>query len=417
MGRHWIITNRRVVRDPDDPAREIVDEASRQPQSGFRLAEFHPDRVGKRLNQDAFRRAVEFVPDATPDTYEGVLDADEADLEGSQLLFRALYDDMANAGRDEGDTLVVIHGFNYAWTDSLAHLLRLIQVYVDSAANPVSQIVYFSWPSAGLSTRYPTDQAVARPSGQQLGRVFTRMLQFYRETFRCPRPGPVPTPPDADPAPPAARADAHRFCGRRIHLAAHSMGNQVLEEFMRAVREYRDLRASVFGEVLLLNPDADWTALEPGRPLSALPEYADRIHLYNHHGDDALLISETTKNNEKRLGRHGPKSLDPQRLAERTLVVDCSGVRGGRAPRRAATGDLGEARDALGDATVDLLTLAERVLGGDAPNLRERLFDHWGYLHRPEVVADVYAVLRGESSSQIKGREHRAGPLFVLQDR
>jgi hypothetical protein len=61
---------------------------------------------------------------------------------------------------------------------------------------------------------------------------------------------------------------------------------------------------------------------------------------------------------------------------------------------------------------------AAALLERDDPTIkvsaREALFDHWGYLHRPQVIADLYRVFRGESSGTMKGRVHREGPLFRL---
>jgi len=61
-------------------------------------------------------------------------------------------------------------------------------------------------------------------------------------------------------------------------------------------REHEFIRKPLFGEALLLNADADWTALTPDRPMHLLSELSARVHVYSHASDDALLISELTKN-------------------------------------------------------------------------------------------------------------------------
>ena len=243
----------------------------------------------------------------------------------------------------------------------------------------MSQVLFFSWPSRGKITHYPSDQRVAQPSGALLGRVFGKAVQFHQEFF-------------------APRRDRPDLCGRSVHLAAHSMGNQVLREFVRSIEDYEYLRLGLFGEVLMLNADADWTALEPGEPLHGLPDYAQRIHVYNHFSDDALAISELTKNERKRLGRHGPRDL--KLLPPRSIVVDCSHLDGSK------RGGPADSKD---------IAAAARVLGRDSVSTRERMFDHWGYLNRREVIADIYQVLRGTSANVIDGRVARDDRLFRLR--
>jgi hypothetical protein len=80
-----------------------------------------------------------------------------------------------------------------------------------------------------------------------------------------------------------------------------------------------------------------------------------------------------------------------------------------------AVASLSPARQARDEA------VAAHVLGsapgGRDVNLRERMFDHWGYLHRPEIIADVYQVLQGISTPEVLRRELREGPVYRLQRR
>jgi len=69
-----------------------------------------------------------------------------------------------------------------------------------------------------------------------------------------------------------------RPCGRRIHVGAHSMGNLVLESFVGAVNQSLPVKFPLFREILLLRADVDWDALETGKPLASLHQYADRTH-------------------------------------------------------------------------------------------------------------------------------------------
>ena len=146
---------------------------------------------------------------------------------------------------------------------------------------------------------------------------------------------------------------------------------------------------------LVLSADMDWTALEEGQPMRGLMPFCDRTHAYNNYSDDALKVSEWTKNTEKRLGRHGPRDL--AKLPERTLVVDATKPNGISVP----------SHDDLftGSATV-------RELGGV---VKERLFDHWGYLYREALIDDIVAVLKGVSAGAIPSRIHREGRLYGLR--
>lgn len=380
MLHHWIVTNREVRRKLiDGHYEDRVIDSRKEALPTFRVATFTPPPG--LADADVLEDAVELVPDTFSEHYGGIKPSTDPDtLPGSKRLFKALYDTMLASPPDKGDTLFFLHGFNYSWQDALIHLQKLHHVYVEPAESPITRIVYFSWPSWGAMTKYKKDQQIAQPSGYLLGRIFSKAIQFYRDFF----------------APEEGRGAG--FCGRKIHLAAHSMGNQVMQEFVRAVRDHDFLRSPLFGEVVLLNADVAWTCMEPDHPFQVLPDYADRIHVYNHESDDALLISEATKNREKRLGRHGPRDIDL--IPPRTLVVDCTSLDGtkGRLP-----------------VDDEFLRAAARVLERETTGTRERMFDHWGYLHRKEVVADVYQVLRGISSSRITGaRKHRSGPLFKL---
>jgi hypothetical protein len=332
---------------------------------------------------DPKKDVVTLVPDEYVESYDNM----ESDVPldrvfGTRRMFLDLYRRMSEAPEGKGDTLVFLHGFQYSFEASLEHIRKLSQVYLEAKDCSVANLVYFSWPSAGSLTDYKDDQVDAIESGKLLGRLFRKTRQFFLEFFG------------------SKEAKRNEFCGQQIHLAAHSMGNQVLTHMIHEMNHYPQVPFSLFGEVLLLNADADWNVFEPGQPLHRLPEYCERTHIYNHYSDDALWISQHTKNFMKRLGRHGPSSLDT--LPPRTKVVDGSGLkaRGGKA-----------ATAAMKDR---FAVKAAEITGQKVPT-RERLMDHWGYLYRPEVIADVKAVLAGVGSASITGRASTPHPnLFKL---
>jgi hypothetical protein len=380
---HWIITNREVgTRTEGGKKVEYVLDSRREPLPTFRIATFTPFAAGKTPAKDAaLDAAVKLVPDEPVQGYADLdPDGDPTSVNASRRLMLSLYQEMCASPEVKGDTLFFIHGFNYSWHDALRHLQKLHELYVVPGESPIARIVYFTWPSWGQTGRYPSDQEIAWPSGLLLGRVFAKTVRFFADFFRPSRGRPP-------------------FCGRKIHLAAHSMGNQVLREFIRQVAPVRHLHVAVFGEVLMLNADLEWHVMEAGQPLAEMHQFRDRTHIYNHHGDNALHISETTKNADKRLGRHGPRSIAPGVLPPRTVVVDCS--------------QLGVPDDDDPDNDAFILA-ARRVLGVRPVELRERMGDHWGYLYRREVVADVYGVLRGVPSAMLPRRIARGGALFQL---
>ncbi len=386
--QHWILTNRPVGRRKNAGGtfeERILDEQN-ESLPVFRLASFSPAKKGER-DFERLEDRVEVIEDGYPSSYESLRFTEDArSLAATQRMFLEMYEDMKAAPKSKQDTLFFIHGFNYSWPDALTHLQKLHEIYVKPRTSPIGRIVYFTWPSWGSLLKYQKDQEIARPSGQLLGRVFGKTVRFYRDFFK-----PCKNGDSEDP----------EYCGGRIHLAAHSMGVQVLTEMVRFIRPYKFLDLALFGEVLLLNGDAGWRSLERKRPLSYLPDIAERIHVYNHESDDALRISGWTKNSEKRLGRLGPRSLDL--LPPRTLVVDCS--------------DLNGSSPAKPKSDSAMLAVARRVLNMDSKvKAKERLFDHWGYLNRPEVVADIYQVLKGVSSAEIEGRAPRSERLFRLEE-
>lgn len=389
--QHWIITNRPVLshKKKGDYVEEGHDYVAARPE--FRIARFTPPtKPAKKLKDEDYQAAVAFTPDDYPNSYDSLApDADPEGVAGTQQLFLALYQDMLAAPREKGDVLIFLHGYNYTWNDSLRHLHRLHQLYAAPADSPVRTILYFSWPSVGDLFRYKVDQKNGSVSGWMLGRLFGKVIQFYADFFNRER-----------------GADRPAFCGKHIHLAAHSMGNQVLEHLFKAINGVDFYRKNLFEEILMLNADADWDALEPGRPLHQLTEYGNRLHIYNNRSDDALDISVDTKNDKKRLGRHGPRDLTL--IPPHTLVVD-------------TTSDPADLNDSLSDASMQEDPFAVRatriVSRNDAPiSIKEVLIDHWGYLYRPAVIEDIKAVLRGQSSSEIEHRTPKDRHLYRLDE-
>jgi hypothetical protein len=386
---HWIITNRRVRRRKvDDGFVERVDRDDTHAYPVFRVARYHPARPSDSLGEDDdVVQRVSFVKDDFITDYSGIReDGDPEQYKGTRQAFLQIYQQMIDSPRGQGDVLFFIHGYQTGWLDAVRHLQKLHNLYVSNDESTIGQIVLFSWPSRDHLLHYKTDQETARASGQVLGRLFEKVLRFYRDVFE---------------------REEHPLerCSQKIHLMAHSMGNQVLEAFVSAIRPY--FSYELFGEILLQNADIGWTALERDKPLSDLPTYAERIHVYNNRSDDALRISHHTKNGRKRLGRQGPR--DREKIPPRTVIMDISD-----ADFHAEDVEYVPEEDPFFEA-------AGRVLAQvpDPPRgrkSRERIVDHWGYLYRQVVIADVIAVLAGTRSTRIGTRVQLESDLFVIAE-
>jgi hypothetical protein len=373
--KHWIVTTRKVQSDGSVSA--MVKDA----EPTFRIAESFLPTLNDEDN--AFLASVKWIPDTTEFVDFGTVNPATVDLEtlkGTQRLFVALYKAMlqASESQQKGDILFFIHGFDYTWTDNLRHLRQLHDLYVEDPKSPIGSIVYFSWPSYGDVKYYDKDQRNALISGTALGRLFIKLNEFYDGFFSRRADGTTP-----------------KFCGKKIHLAAHSMGNQVLEEMFRSMNQSDWVRKNFIQELVMLHADAQWDCLEPGKPLAQAPDYAERIHVYNHKNDNALLISERTKNiGTKRIGRQGPR--DAKTVPPRTLIVD-------------TTSD-NSLVQGIGAALLEQIGIgrqSQTVANSFGESLKEASGNHWGYLFRKQVIQDLIHVFNGVSASQIPTRESK----------
>jgi esterase/lipase superfamily enzyme len=327
----YIVTNRAIRGE------RIAEDGSERAKPTFRIAKVEDARKGKYT----------LLPDKSDSDYSNVGNA-APELTGSALFFHELYTSAFTPRgtlRAPADILFFIHGFNYDFSDNLEEIAELEQKFV-RAPSRIKHLVYLSWPSRGRLLQYRDDQQDA----QETGRVFARLLEktrlAYYEMFEQKK---LP------------------LCLNRVHLAAHSMGNQVLYYALQQLDAAQ--RFPLFSEVVLLNADASHRAFEPGQPLRKLEYFCERTHIYTNRSDDALRISRHTKNAERRLGQLGPSNQ--ANLPFETYTVNASDARGGGA------------------------------------GAAERLIDHWGFLRRPTVSADVRAVLEGIDEDDIKGARRR----------
>ncbi len=367
----YMISNRLVIQEGGKERFQNV--GKERAQNSFRVAtcELKGNSVEYEILPDKMEADYDYMvdkikqelPDArTPeadDDRKALGDAlgkvDRDNLHGTAKMFYDLYTDMVEDTSNKGDVLFFIHGFANKLEDNLEHINRLHKLYLAPANSPVKHMIYVSWPTFGrLFGKYKDDQKDAVRTGRILGKIYEDLQHFFDHLFE--------------------ELNLYR-CRHKIHLAAHSMGNQVLREMLEFMPVQR--LNSMFGEVLLLHADVEDDVFEPSKTFNKLEPLADRVHIYIHKGDDALRISRFTKNFNKRLGQKGPKHL--KNLNDETFVVDTTKTKG-KSP------------------------------------IKEEIVDHWGYMHKQELIDDIIHVLNGVDAAEIEERTPKgsSGKYFQL---
>ncbi len=272
---------------------------------------------------------------------------------GAKLGSNELFADLRRRVREaQGDILLYIHGFANGFEDSLMRAAQLSEVYAfDCPAGrtrPAGHVqpltVVFAWPSDGM-VQPPWKYASDRDDAAMSGVAMARALRRFIDFLD---------------------ANEGDRCPYRIHLVAHSMGNWALRHAVQGLRALNDgaRLPRLIDSAFLMAADEDDDCFEHDAKLRPLSELARRIHVYHSADDIALHVSDKTKGNRDRLGTAGPRSFSG--LDTRIKAIDCSVVDG-----------------------------TEMFHGS-----------HQYYRLRPEVIADVRAVLAGSGSpGLIPGRE------------
>lgn len=280
----------------------------------------------------------EIIDNQYPADYSNVIEAlDEQEkvgsLKGTSKMFYDLYNQMLNSKDEKSDVLVFIHGFANSFKKNLEHIATLKNRFIKKGS-PIKHIIYIAWPTRNHKIwTYKDDQDDAVETGRVLARIYGKLLGFFIELFQI---------------------HQKENCNNKIHLAAHSMGNQVLKSMLENIPERKT--HPFLGEVLLLHSDVEDNMFEKGQPFTKLEKLAERTHMYIHNSDDALWISRFTKNFNKRLGKKGPGNRNV--LNNETFIVDVTKIK-------------------------------------SANSLKERLWDHWGYIERDIEINDIIEVLEG----------------------
>ncbi|TKG95354.1 alpha/beta hydrolase [Puteibacter caeruleilacunae] len=341
----YIISNREVTTDQAGKE-QFKEGGTEHALPTFRIAEYNEDGTYDIIN--------DHFPSDYSAVSKAVSDNQGADKLGgtSKMLFN-LYKNLLD-DKEPADVLFFIHGFANSFESNVDNIERLKERFIDDQSSPIKHLVYLSWPTRSNYLHYHDDQKDARVTGMVLARLYDQLLDFFIEMFKN---------------------NSHAHCGHKIHLAAHSMGNQVLKHMLMNLH---GKLYPFFGEVLLLHSDVEDDVFEPRQPFCKLEALAERTHMYIHKSDDALWISCMTKNFNKRLGKRGPKNM--ANLNDETFVIDTTNV---------PSGD----------------------------NFKERKIDHWGYIESDIEVADIIKVLNGKDDEDISHRKKRSDKYYILTEK
>jgi len=195
-------------------------------------------------------------------------------LMGSMAAFREVRDRMKAEGRPGA---VFVHGFNNSWEDAVRAGLDLAEIYG-------MEVLVFTWPSDGV-LNYREVKRRAILSVPAFDRLLEKLVFGLKGT----------TPETA--------------CGQRLSLIAHSMGNWILENFIRS--DFFNNEFLIFDNVNMVAADVN----NEGHVAWVDKIQARRdVNIFINEDDIALDIS-TAKIGEKQKARLGnfPRRLESKR--------------------------------------------------------------------------------------------------------
>lgn len=189
--------------------------------------------------------------------------------------------------RTGGRAMVFVHGYRTPFANSV---FRAAQIVHDSGYTGTA--VLFSWASTGRTVDYVYDNNSATVARDGLEHTLDLL---------------------------------HRAGARRIDIVAHSMGNWVTMEALRAVaiRGDRDI-GDVLGDVVLASPDIDVDVFKAQMKRIGKPDRPFFVML--SRDDRALLVSGLIAGNRPRVGDYGN---DDDLASLGVIVVDVSGLKAG----------------------------------------------------------------------------------------
>lgn len=210
-----------------------------------------------------------------------------------------------NAG-SEKQILFFIHGFSNLPEPDIFPRVEKLQTFLDAEAPGEIRVIPLIWPcdnDIGIVKDYWDDQKSADHSAPSMARVLQKFLAWRDEQG-----------PDGQ-------------CIKRMNILAHSMGNRVLRETLRAWDKY-DLASGVpmlFRNTFLVAADVVNETLEYGQSGELICHASRNVVVYHASDDLALRASKVSNLKNKiasrRLGHTGPENLE--NAPKNVYAVDC----------------------------------------------------------------------------------------------
>ena len=181
----------------------------------------------------------------------------------------------------ESGAFVFVHGFNVSFDDAI---LRTGQLAWDMKFR--GPAVTYSWPSAGITSRYVSDLDMADWTAPHLA-------SFLRDLRK-------------------------QTGARTIHLVAHSMGSRVLTMALDRLALVDPATVAHFQEVVLAAPDINNRVLL--QLSAAVKAEADRVTIYASNRDRALKASAFLRRSQGRAG----SDASAMKLAKGYDIIDAT---------------------------------------------------------------------------------------------
>ncbi|SIN72936.1 alpha/beta hydrolase [Algoriphagus halophilus] len=342
MVTHYIITNREVT------SRKSKSYISVNEKEFMRMDGDEEARHNLRYGTVSFdpkkaKKLKDFKIQIIPEVAEATLKEYTEGSPVSKAKFPSgkIFDELYEAGskaKSREDILVFVHGFKSDLETAMQTLCELHQKYVEPKDSPICHIVLFTWPAKKHLLKYRSDAYDASQSGFALARSMASLREYFKEKLV---------------------KEKKPQCEQKIHLLCHSMGNRVLESMIAGLADIGLELNTLFGEIILVGSDIDYDALERPKPMYRLIDLGERIHVYFHNKDQALGVSEITKNAFNRLGRWGAKNT--MNLPDDIYQCDVSDIE-------------------------------------DDNGLLHEVVHHWYYTNSESVIQDITAVFWGRNS-------------------
>ncbi len=357
---HYLITNRQIdlVDNQEVIHRSGQERAVDNAQISFRFARYTFDE--DNLDTEG---TVELIPDLLPsdsavETFSGIRiptfansaperlsdrgrnPQDTEDLTGSNQVFMELFRSLKEA--KACNVLFFIHGYKTDLSGALGTIRALHEKYVRPDSSDIQTIITFTWPSRKSLLLYLDDQYDAKISGYALARVYQRLHDFLSELFQTTNARP---------------------CQKYIHLMCHSMGNQVLYYMLERLKNQNLSQRETFKQIILVGADVPYNAFDRDEPFNSLISLGERVHVYYHRRDLALVASTVTKFRQNRLGRVGFKTS--KEIPDDVHEINITEVH-----------------------SDDTDTFLKDLLQFD----KDELIQHWSYLSNQLVIDDIQRV-------------------------